>query len=75
VLPWTKEGVGKETTEDLQKTLHACSDHNAVRGAENIAPFSYIRRKNLPEICFSLRFSVGEKPGILAEGAFHVPPP
>ena len=65
----------QERTEDLQKTLHACPDYNTVRGAENVSTLSYIGRKRLTEICFSLRFSVGEKPGILAEGAFHVPPP
>jgi len=61
--------------ENLQKTLYTRSNHNAVRRAENVSPFSYINRKHLTEIRFSLRLSVGEKAGGLPESAFHIPPP
>lgn len=86
MLPWIKEGVGKDTflkpdmlpdkgTKNLQEALKTGADHNIVRRTENVSPFPDIGSQSLSEIRLSLWLSIGKHSFILAQGAFHIAAP
>ena len=61
--------------QNLQQTLETGSDHNIVRGTQDIPSLPDVICQSFPEICFALRFSVCQHAFILAESTFHVAAP
>ena len=59
----------------LEKTLHAGTYHNIIRGALNIPALSYVISQHLPQILFPLYFAVGQHSLILPQGTFDIPAP
>ena len=50
----------QQSTQDMQKALYTCSNHNLRRSAHHVAAFCHIAAKRCAEIGLALRLALGE---------------
>ena len=64
-----------QRTQNVKQALNTRSDHNMFRRTNHISVVLQISAQNLPQIVFSLRFSIREQTLILPQCTFDIPPP